>query len=190
MDPKQQILDRIRSIRQADKPYPPQAFTYPAGNLDEAFTTMVKLSGSTLLRFKDAQTMVDDFMKAGHPVYNWVSTWEPMIRLGAIEAGQDREPGNPIPCAVLPGSYGVAENGAVWVPEEVMGWRAIPFLAEHLILIVHADKLVATMHDVYAQIQPGAYGLFIAGPSKTADIEQHLVLGAQGPLAHTVILLG
>ena len=108
----------------------------------------------------------------------------------ASEAGKFTDARKVISCAVLPGKFGVAENGAVWVPEEAMGQRTIPFLAEHLILIVHAKDLVATMHQVYAVNQPGSYRLFIAGPSKTADIEQHLVLGAQGPLAHTVILLG
>lgn len=190
MDPKKQILDRIRSIRQAPKPYPPQAIESQETDLVEAFIGMVKLSGSTLLRFEDQQTMIDEFVKARHPVNEWVSTWDPLIRMGASEAGKITDARIVISCAVLPGKFGVAENGAVWVPEEAMGQRTIPFLAEHLILIVHAKDLVATMHQVYAVNQPGSYGLFIAGPSKTADIEQHLVLGAQGPLAHTVILLG
>jgi L-lactate dehydrogenase complex protein LldG len=47
------------------------------------------------------------------------------------------------------------------------------------------------MHDAYKRIglAPYTYGAFIAGPSKTADIEQSLVLGAHGPKSMTVFIL-
>jgi len=83
----------------------------------------------------------------------------------------------------------VAENGAVWVPEKNMIHRALPFIAQHLVLVVPASRLVATMHDAYASIaELGGYGVFIAGPSKTADIEQSLVVGAHGARSMTVVL--
>jgi L-lactate dehydrogenase complex protein LldG len=51
--------------------------------------------------------------------------------------------------------------------------------------------IVSTMHEAYAKIADEAYGFggFIGGPSKTADIEQALVLGAHGPLSMTVYLI-
>ncbi|RXK83064.1 LutC/YkgG family protein [Filimonas effusa] len=95
---------------------------------------------------------------------------------------------------VMEGNFGVCENGAVWVTEQSMGQRAAPFIAEHLIMLLSKQQLVATMHDAYVRIAerfPVQYGFgaFIAGPSKTADIEQSLVLGAHGPRTMTMLLL-
>ncbi|WP_276372026.1 LUD domain-containing protein [Chryseolinea sp. H1M3-3] len=92
--------------------------------------------------------------------------------------------------AVLRGHFGVAENGAVWVTNELMGDRAIPFIAQHLALVIHKRDIVPSLHEVYEKIDPSYdYGTFIAGPSKTADIEQSLVLGAHGPKSMVVFVL-
>jgi L-lactate dehydrogenase complex protein LldG len=94
--------------------------------------------------------------------------------------------------AVVPGTFGVAENGAVWVDAGALPERALLWLAEHLVLVVPADALVADLHEAYARLRfdgPG-FGVFVAGPSKTADIEQALVIGAQGPRSTTVVLTG
>jgi L-lactate dehydrogenase complex protein LldG len=93
--------------------------------------------------------------------------------------------------AVLTGHFAVAENGAVWITESRLGDRALPFICEHLALIVHASAIVPTMHDAYDRIAAAApyeFGTFIAGPSKTADIEQSLVLGAHGAKTLTLFL--
>ncbi|WP_394827623.1 lactate utilization protein C [Pendulispora albinea] len=91
---------------------------------------------------------------------------------------------------VLPGELGVAENGAVWVVEAGFSHRAAWFLAEHMALVVPARKLVHNMHEAYERIELGSAGFatFVSGPSKTADIEQSLVIGAQGPRSCTVLV--
>lgn len=94
-----------------------------------------------------------------------------------------------IEVSVLSGEFGVAENGAVWLPESHMLHRSLPFITQHLVLVLHRDSIVANMHDAYARVTPGNYGAFIAGPSKTADIEQSLVIGAHGARSLTVLVV-
>ena len=69
--------------------------------------------------------------------------------------------------------------------------RALPFIAENLALVIHKKDIVPHMHAAYERIAEANYGFgtFIAGPSKTADIEQSLVLGAHGPRSMTVFLI-
>lgn len=93
--------------------------------------------------------------------------------------------------AIIKAPLAVAENGAVWLPEQAMGQRIIPYICQHLAVLIDEGDIVASMHDAYAEIGIGDYGFggFIGGPSKTADIEQALVLGAHGPLTMTVFIV-
>ncbi|HXB55063.1 MAG TPA: LUD domain-containing protein [Vicinamibacteria bacterium] len=94
--------------------------------------------------------------------------------------------------AVLPGEFAVAENGAVWLEGRRLHHRALFVITDHLVLVVGVREIVADMHEAYARLEgrERAYGLFISGPSKTADIEQALVIGAQGARSCTVFLVG
>lgn len=93
--------------------------------------------------------------------------------------------------AILQGQLGVAENGAIWVTEINITERVLPFICQSLVLVIYRSSIVPTMHEAYSKIADSnyGYGSFIAGPSKTADIEQSLVLGAHGPKNMSVFLL-
>jgi L-lactate dehydrogenase complex protein LldG len=85
---------------------------------------------------------------------------------------------------------GVAENGAVWLKDELLHERVLPFISKHVAVVIKQNDIVATMHEAYEKIGSSdyAFGTFIAGPSKTADIEQSLVLGAHGAMTMTVFI--
>lgn len=93
--------------------------------------------------------------------------------------------------AILRADLGVAENGAIWLNESRLGQRVTPFICQHLAVVLNKGSIVPTMHEAYRKIGDEKYGFatFIAGPSKTADIEQSLVLGAHGSRTMTVFLL-
>jgi L-lactate dehydrogenase complex protein LldG len=95
--------------------------------------------------------------------------------------------------AIIAAEFGVAENGAVWVPGSALGpHRAIFVVTEHLVLVMPAGQIVHNLHQAYDRIRlerPG-FGIFISGPSKTADIEQALVIGAHGARSCSLFLVG
>lgn len=92
--------------------------------------------------------------------------------------------------AIIEGRIGVAENGAVWIEQDVRQ-RAVYFISEKLLILLDKTKIVSNMHEAYRRIHTGKYGfgVFISGPSKTADIEQALVMGAHGPRDVMVVLV-
>lgn len=94
--------------------------------------------------------------------------------------------------AIIKAHFGVAENSSLWVTEDLLGQRISPFIAQYLAIILDKKDIVATMHQDYERIgnQEYGFGTFIAGPSKTADIEQSLVLGAHGARGLTVFIMG
>ena len=93
--------------------------------------------------------------------------------------------------AILQAEFGVAENSALWITEKQMGTRVLPFICQHLALVVNAGDIIADMHAAYQRMQGAdhSFATFIAGPSKTADIEQSLVLGAHGPRSLSIFVL-
>jgi len=92
---------------------------------------------------------------------------------------------------IAPARLAVAENGAVWISGEDLVSRNAVFICEHLIVVVDEDRITGTMSEAIAQVGKlgGGWGVFISGPSKTADIEQALVMGAHGARTMTVYIL-
>ena len=91
--------------------------------------------------------------------------------------------------AIVEGHFGVAENGAVWITHKVKH-KALYFISNSLVMLIDRNSIVNNMHEAYKRTENMTYdfGAFISGPSKTADIEQALVLGAHGPVKVLVVL--
>jgi len=93
--------------------------------------------------------------------------------------------------AVVKGEFAVAENGAVWIKNMDNKHRVLYFIAQNIVIIVNKKDIVNNMHEAYQKISfdDAGYGVFVSGPSKTADIEQSLVIGAHGPKSGYVIFI-
>lgn len=93
--------------------------------------------------------------------------------------------------AVLRGHFGVAENGAIWVTDDTVKHRVLYFIPQRLAIAVPASQIVHNLHEAYERLTVGqhCFAGFISGPSKTADIEQSLVIGAHGARSLTVYLV-
>ena len=92
---------------------------------------------------------------------------------------------------IVEGKIGVAENGCVWIPQ-TMKEKAVCFISEYLVIVLDKNNIVNNMHEAYKRIEfdpEYQFGTFISGPSKTADIEQALVMGAQSARGVTVIIV-
>ena len=93
---------------------------------------------------------------------------------------------------IIRGQFGVAENACIWIPQ-TMKEKAVCFISENLVILLPKSQIVNNMHEAYKRIQfdetYDGYGTFISGPSKTADIAQVLVMGAQAARSVTVLLL-
>ena len=83
---------------------------------------------------------------------------------------------------VVRGEFLVAENGAIWIEGAGLPHRVLLFIAQYQAVVVSRSQIVQQMHDAYQRIgkPTSPFGVFVSGPSKTADIEQSLVLGAHG----------
>ena len=92
---------------------------------------------------------------------------------------------------IIRGKFGVAENACIWIPQ-TMKEKAVCFISENLIILLPKSQIVNNMHEAYKRIEfdneYDGYGTFISGPSKTADIAQVLVMGAQAARSATVLL--
>jgi L-lactate dehydrogenase complex protein LldG len=90
---------------------------------------------------------------------------------------------------IVRASYGVAETGSVWLSEVQFKVNALGFLAQHLVVLLDPARIVGNLHDAYHERGhvTARYGVFMTGPSATADIEGVLIHGAQGIRTLTVI---
>lgn len=158
------------------------------------FASVLEAIGGRCVRVKDVAEINQDL--ATFPVY---AAARMMVSLVPGAGRSVREMANvadphelaDVDLAILPGEFAVAENAAVWVTDAAVKHRVIYFLSQHLALVVSAGQVVHNLHEAYARLTFDAarFGAFIAGPSKTADIEQSLVIGAHGPRSMTVYLM-
>lgn len=94
--------------------------------------------------------------------------------------------------------HGVAETGTMIVADSLTD-RLVRMLAPKHILVLHLADLLPGLDEAGERLRvlanagpdaPGRYVSFITGPSRTADIEMSLTVGAHGPAELHIAILG
>lgn len=160
-------------------------------DLLQQYKTVLQSIGGGTVELKDLNSLKEELLSKkanGHFVVNRIAA------LGDVENSLDHLTATDLAAvetAYLEGSIAVAENGAIWLYESQMGNRLLPFICQHLVIVIEKKNIVPTMHHAYQQIETAkeGFGVFLAGPSKTADIEQSLVIGAHGARSLIVYII-
>ncbi len=155
------------------------------------FSTMLESVGGKALLIEKEQ--LDETIKALYPDEKQIASNVDFCSVGNFNANDfdDAHDLKDIDLAVVKGNFAVAENGAIWMKNENNRHRSLYFIAQNIIIVIDENELLNNMHEAYRKIdfENKGYGVFISGPSKTADIEQSLVIGAHGPKSGYVIFI-
>lgn len=198
MSSRESILQDVRRNQPAPEPYPdapaqpqPGAAPDPADDPTERFADAVRAAGGHFIAASPGVSL-DALIAQRFPEARVIASMVAGVSAANLPLESVFDPHDlaDLDLFVCEAEFGVAENGALWLAEPALGHRAAPFLAEHLLVVLERRQLVRDLHAAYARLQIDAhgFGLFMAGPSKTADIEQALVIGAHGPRSLTVVL--
>lgn len=193
MSAREQILKSITANKPALVPLPvmniAQVIAYD--DMVAQYRKVLESIGGTVTALNNIQELQEQIAKeksSGNYIINSIETLGPVDNgLAALTSHQLEA----VDKAYISGTVAVAENAAIWIYEHQMINRLLPFICQHLVLVVEKKNIVATMHHAYQLIDVAkeGFGVFLAGPSKTADIEQSLVIGAHGARSLQVYLI-
>ena len=192
---KQSILSAIANNQPELQPLPDLEFLMqaPAEDVVQKFTSTLTTIGGKVFEVSNYDELTATVNAYCDTTKRVVTTLPALQGYGQLITREKTDPHTfeDIEVSIISAHFAVAENGAVWVTEDIINQRVLPFICQHLVVVLDPQNIVPTMHQAYQQIGQAQYGFgtFISGPSKTADIEQSLVLGAHGPRSIMVFLL-
>lgn len=192
MSSKQAILDNIKRNIRAKYDMPDidsiNGIQYP--DIEKQFIEISKSVGGDARVLQPGEN-INEVIKSLYPDAKIIASNLPDITIATVNPDNVSDPHemNGTDLGIIQGEVGVAENGCVWIPQNVKQ-KVVYFISEYLVIVLDRKNVVNNMHEAYGKIQFGdkGFGIFISGPSKTADIEQALVVGAHGAKGVTVIL--
>lgn len=193
MGSREAILAALKKNQPALQPLPDISIASSnSGDLKAKFIQTLTSIGGKVIEVSEPDEIASHISKEFSSPARIVNTVEDLHpKFEAFNPKSDSHDFKNVTLAILKGVFGVAENGAIWITDSNMGDQALPYICEHLALIIKSDSILDTLRDAYDKIGNADYrlGTFLAGPSKTADIEQSLVLGAHGPKSLLVFLI-
>jgi L-lactate dehydrogenase complex protein LldG len=193
MSSRDYILQRIKQNKPSLSPLPEvPLFERPEIDLLAHFKEILQFVGGKPVELGPGEDVNSHIQGIYHDMKK-IATNMPGIRSANVDLNTIKDPHDlkDLDLVVIKGEFGVAENAAVWIPASIVAHRALPFITQHMAFVLDKNQLVWNMHQAYQKIgkTDEGYGVFISGPSKTADIEQSLVIGAHGSRSLTVFLV-
>jgi L-lactate dehydrogenase complex protein LldG len=96
--------------------------------------------------------------------------------------------------AVQHGYAGIAETGTLMLPSAPDRPTTLNLLADTAVVVLRADAVVGAYEEAWDRLRAASGGMprnvmLVTGPSRSADIEQTLELGAHGPRRLHVVLV-
>ena len=191
MTSKENILTKIRDSRREKYPMPSFDELSPVQYDDrlKQFMETVRFVGGDAVLLEPGQD-INQLIRSIYPDASLIASSLPYVTASldpdTVSEASDL---NGVDVGVVEGKVAVAENGCIWIPQ-TMKERAVMFISQCLVIIVDRNDIVSNMHQAYEKVSSTEYlyGCFISGPSKTADIAQALVMGAQAARDVTVIV--
>lgn len=191
MSARDEMLARIRANQPPATPLPQvPTFDGAAGSLAERFTAGVTRMGGRVVEALPAgglQALVAELFPHAAVI---VSVVPELAGNRALDPASAPAALADVDVGVVRAVFGVAETGSVWLTQAEFKVSALGFLSQHLVVLLDRARILDNMHHAYrqrAQFDAG-YGVFMTGPSATADIEGILIHGAQGIRSLTVVL--
>ena len=194
---KEEILSRLR--RNVRETYDMPDLSFPKTEFDDPVAEYIKQTTTTaaakLIEVKKGDDL-NALIHQAYPEAKIIASVVPGINatINPDEVAQAQDLDN-TDVTVLEGGVAVAENACVWIPMN-MKQKACMFCPVSLVVIVSRKNIVSNMHQAYKRLEEMGidntskygFGTFMSGASKTADIEQTLVYGAQAATSMTVLL--
>lgn len=193
MSKKEDILSRYRANikQQFDMPSldDVKGITYPDPLVQ--FISISEGVGGKVVELEPGKD-INDLIRELYPEAKEIASNLPEITIATRNPDTIGSPQalNNTDVGVIRGMFGVAENGCIWIPQQMVE-KAVCFISENLVILLKKSEIVNNMHEAYKRIEFNdyGYGTFISGPSKTADIAQVLVMGAQAARSATIVLM-
>ena len=204
---KEKVLKKIRDalIEKTDPPYPiidMDSSIYPplTEPLDVTFAEeLVKVSGKfgyyesedEFLSFLQSYILEKDWPV----IFCYDEQLQGLLKQGGIPFESDPDKFTEMKLGITRCEYLIARLGTIMVSSHLSPGRRMNVFPEIHIVVAYSSQLVPDLKDALRLIrkkyEEGFPSLisFITGPSRTADIEKTLVIGAHGPKELYVFLI-
>ncbi len=191
------ILQRIQAVTKSSPEVVAQRISNPpmlirpsfGEEVTDRFADKLKLGGGTIQVIKAKQSIpaaIEEFLETQQlpKRIKLAPALKPMHWSKQVEISYGKSDGDDL-VGLAPAFCAIAETGSVVLLSSSESPTSLNFLPDVHIVIVKASQLVVHIEDAWSKLRelkvmPRAVNI-ITGPSKTADIEQTLQIGAHGP---------